>query len=311
MLAGGAGLPPAAAQDARRIPGVVAATGVRRTSVIVPGELEPMAVVAQGVDPRGVERTMDLGVRAGRLADLRGGTVAVSRSAADWAGWEVGETAELWLGDGAPVKLRVIAIYDRNFGFGDVTLAGETLAGHTATGLDDHVLIRTAPDANVGGALAGLAERYPASTVTGTGELTGELAKDLAISAWLNKMLIAVLVGYAVLAAANTLVMAGLSRTRELSLLRLVGMTRGQVRRMAYAEQTVLLGAALVIGGAIAAVTLSSIVNALAGQRVPYVPAVGWISIVGGTVLLALTATILPVSRLLRTPPVEGIGVRE
>ncbi|TDC98428.1 ABC transporter permease [Actinomadura sp. 7K507] len=311
VLAGGAGLPASAAEDARRIPGVQAATGVRRTSVIVPGKLEPMAVVAQGVDPRGVEQTMDLGVRSGKLADLRGDTVAVSESAADWAGWEVGETARLWLGDGAPVTLRVVAIYDRNFGFGDVTLANETLAGHTVTGLDDHVLIRTAPGADAGGALAGLANRYPASSVTGTGELTGELAEDLAISAWLNKMLIAVLVGYAVLAAANTLIMAGLSRTRELSLLRLVGMTRGQVRRMAYAEQAVLLGVAVAIGGAIAAVTLSSIVNALAGQRVPYVPAAGWISIVGGTVLLALTAAVLPVARLLRTPPVEGIGIRE
>ncbi|MFB4306837.1 FtsX-like permease family protein [Actinomadura sp. GTD37] len=310
-LVGAAGLPASAAADARRIPGVVAATGVRRTSVVTPADMGAMAVVAQGVDPQGAEQTMDLGVRSGRLADLRGGTVAVSASAADSAGWKVGKDAKLWLGDGTPVTLRVVAIYDRNFGFGDVTLANETLAGHTASGLDDRVLIRTAPGANAAGALAGLAAEYPASTVTGTSELTGELAQDLAISAWLNKMLIAVLVGYAVLAAANTLVMAGLSRTRELSLLRLVGMTRGQVRRMAYAEQAVLLGVALAIGGGIAAFTLSSIVNALVGQRVPYVPALGWITIGGGSVLLALTAAVLPVARLLRTPPVEGIGVRE
>ncbi|MFI0353425.1 FtsX-like permease family protein [Actinomadura sp. 9N407] len=310
-LVGGAGLPATAAAQARQIPGVVAATGVRRTSVLVPFMSEAMAVVAQGIDQQGASRTMDLNVTSGKIDDLRAGTVAVSSSQADTSGWKVGGTAKLWLGDGTPVSLKVVAVYERSFGFGDVTLNNETLAGHTATGLDDHVLIRSAPEANVGPALAKLASAYPASTVTGSEQFTGELAKDLAISSWLNKLLVAVLIGYAVLAAANTLIMAALARTRELSLLRLVGVTRGQVRRMAHAEQAALLGVALTIGIAIAAVTLSSIVNAIAGQPVPYVPALGWVIIIGGTIALALVATVLPIGRLLRTPPVEGIGIRE
>ncbi|GAA2272606.1 ABC transporter permease [Streptomyces atrovirens] len=310
-LTGGAGLPASATAEARRIPGVVAATGVRRTSVVVPGEIEAMAVVAQGIDPKGVERTLDLKVSSGSLAALREDTVAVSTAQADAAGWELGDKAGLWLGDGTPVTLRVVALYERGWGFGDVTLHTRTLAGHTVTGLDDQVLIRTAPDAEPDAALAGLARRYPAAAVVGTDRLTGELAQDLAVSGWLNKLLIAVLVGYAVLAAANTLVMAALARTRELSLLRLVGVTRGQVKRMVHAEQAGLLGVAIVIGGAIAAVTLTTIVHAVSGQRVPYVPVAGSAAIVGGTVVLALVATVLPVGRLLRTPPAEGIGIRE
>lgn len=310
-LTGGAGLPASATAEARRIPGVVAATGVRRTSVVVPGEMEPMAVVAQGIDPEGVERTLDLKVGSGSLAELREDTVAVSTAQADAAGWEIGDKAELWLGDGTPVGLRVVALYERGWGFGDVTLHTSTLAGHTVTGLDDQVLISTAPDADTGAALAELAQRYPAAAVVDTDRLTGELAQDVAISGWLNKLLIAVLVGYAVLAAANTLVMAALARTRELSLLRLVGVTRGQLKRMVHAEQAGLLGVALLIGGAIAAVTLTTIVNAVSGQRVPHVPAAGAAAIVAGTIALALVATVLPVGRLLRTPPVEGIGIRE
>ncbi|WP_217134007.1 FtsX-like permease family protein [Streptomyces sp. AC558_RSS880] len=310
-LTGAVGLPASAAAEARRIPGVLAATGVRRTSVVVPGELEARTVVAQGIDPEGVERTMDLEVRSGSLAELRAGTVAVSTAQADAAGWHLGDRAGLWLGDGTPVTLRVVALYERGWGFGDVTLHPKTLAGHTVTGLDDQVLVRTAPGADVGAALADLAGRYPAAAVVDTDRLTGDIAQDLAVSGWLNKLLIAVLVGYAVLAAANTLVMAALARTRELALLRLAGLTRRQVKRMVHAEQAGLLGVALVIGGAIAAVTLTSVVNAVAGQRVPHVPAAGWATVVGGTVVLALVATVLPVGRLLRTPPVEGIGVRE
>lgn len=310
-LTGAAGLPASATAEARRVPGVLAATGVRRTSVVVPGGLEARTVTAQGIDPEGVERTMDLKVRSGSLAELREGTVAVSTAQADAAGWHLGDEAGLWLGDGTPVTLRVVALYERGWGFGDVTLHTETLAGHTVTGLDDRVLIRTAPDADTGAGLADLAGRYPAAALVDTDRLTGDIAQDLAVSGWLNKLLIAVLVGYAVLAAANTLVMAALARTRELALLRLAGVTRRQVKRMVHAEQAGLLGTALVIGGAIAAVTLTSVVNAVAGQRVPYVPAAGWAVVVGGTVALALVATVLPVGRLLRTPPVEGIGLRE
>ncbi|MFJ5208910.1 FtsX-like permease family protein [Streptomyces nigra] len=314
-LVSGTGLPASAAEQARHIPGVEAATGVRRTAVVVRGGLEPTTAPAQGIDPKGADRTMDLGVRSGDLEALAAkDTVAVSTALAGSAGWEAGDRAHLWLGDGTPVTLRVVAVYDRGFGFGDVTLGKATLAGHTRTGLDDHVLVRTAADASpaeVSAALAALARQYPGAAVTGTDRLTADLAADLAVSAWLNRMLILVLVGYAVLAAANTLIMAALARTRELSLLRLVGVTRGQIKRMIHAEQAGLLGVALAIGGAIAAVTLSSVVNAVTGERVPYVPLLGWVTIVAGTVTLALVAVLLPIGRVLRVSPVRGIGLRE
>jgi putative ABC transport system permease protein len=201
----------------------------------------------------------------------------------------------------------VVAIYDRGLGFGDIALNRETLAGHTASDVDDLVLVRAAAGTDLGA----LAARYPGSEVVYTGRLGAELATDLAVSAWLNKLLIGVMVGYAVLAAGNTMVMAALARGRELSLLRLVGVTRRQIRRMVNAEQVGLLGVALLIGGAIAAVTLSSVVAAIAGQRLPYVPMAGWLAILGGTTLLALLATVLPVHRLLRIAPVEGMGVKE
>ena len=276
------------------------------------GGWELVVVTASGRGPaeRAELRTRLTGLR---LAELREDTVAVSTAQADAAGWHLGDKAGLWLGDGTPVTLRVVALYERGWGFGDVTLHTRTLTGHTVTGLDDRILVRTGPDADAGTleALNGLAARYPAASVVGTDTLTGELARDLAVSGWLNKLLITVLAGYALLAAANTLIMAALARTRELSLLRLVGVTRGQVKRMVHAEQAGLLGVALAIGGTIAAVTLTSVVNAVTGQRVPYVPAAGWLGIVGGTAALALVATMLPVGRLLRTPQVQGIGIRE
>ncbi|MEV8440715.1 FtsX-like permease family protein [Actinosynnema sp. NPDC051121] len=302
------GLPETALAEIREIPGVVAATGVRNTSIIL-GNGEVGGV--QAIDPDGIEHVMDLQVRSGSLADLRGHAVAVSSMQADSNGWKVGDRAEVWLGDGTPATLRIVAIYGRGMGFGDFTVTKDVIAGHTASTGYERILVRAEPGTDITTALADVTDRHPGSTVTNTAELTGRLADDLAFSAWLNKLLMGIMIGYAAMAAANTMVMAALTRGRELASLRMVGVTRKQVRRMVHAEQSGLLGVSLLIGGSIAALTLVSVVRTLTGQSVPYVPPLGWVSIIGGTVLLALLTTILPIARLLRVPPIAGIGVKE
>ncbi|WP_229073362.1 FtsX-like permease family protein [Actinoplanes sp. DH11] len=311
VLAAPAGLPGSAVERVRAIPGVRAATPVRHTAVLVSLLGDGESVAARAVDPASVASVLDLDVRSGDLAYLREGTAAVSATQASLAGWDLGETVDMRLGDGTPAPTRIIAIYRRGLGFGDVLLPLATVAGHTATGTDDEILISAAPAPAVDAALRRVAADHPGSTVTGTAALTGGLARDLALSAWLNRLLIGVMVGYTVVAAANTMVMAALARRRELALLRLTGVTRRQVRRMVNAEQLGLLGTAVLLGGAIAALTLSSVVRALTGSLVPYVPVLGWATVLGGTTVLALATTILPVARLLRTPPVEHLGLKE
>jgi putative ABC transport system permease protein len=105
--------------------------------------------------------------------------------------------------------------------------------------------------------------------------------------------------------------MAAMGRRRELATLRLSGTTRKQILRMVRIEQGLLLGVGLIIGGAIAAATLMPLVKATTGTSTPYIPPIGWASVIGGTVLLALGATVLPVRRLLRQDPVGAIGIRE
>ncbi|MEU8158727.1 ABC transporter permease [Micromonospora parva] len=303
------GLPADAAREIRELTGVRAATGVRRTQVVVRalGGIEPVG--AQSVDPAGVTSTMDLAVRAGNLTDLRAGTVAVSATQASSSGWDVGDRAELWLGDGTPVTLDVIAIYGRGLGFGDVTLAAETVAGHTAANTTDEVLVSAGPEADT--ALATWSAGRPGTEVLDAATRTRLISTDLALGAWLNRLLIGVMVGYAALAAATTMVMAALARRRELALLQLVGVTRRQIRAMVQAEQAGLLGTAVLIGATIAALTLSAIVNGLTGSPIPYVPPLGGVAVLGGTTLLALATTVWPVRRLLSAPPIDNIGVKE
>lgn len=76
-------------------------------------------------------------------------------------------------------------------------------------------------------------------------------------------------------------------------------------------EQAVLLGLAITVGGAIAAVTLVPMVKGTTGSASPYIPAGGWLAVIGGTILLSLTGTLLPLLRLLRIPPIEAVGLPE
>jgi putative ABC transport system permease protein len=80
---------------------------------------------------------------------------------------------------------------------------------------------------------------------------------------------------------------------------------------MVRVEQVFLLGMALLIGVAIAAATLLPMVHGLTGSATPYIPALGWAAVIGGLVLLGFAASTLPTRRVLRTRPVDAIGIRE
>ena len=73
----------------------------------------------------------------------------------------------------------------------------------------------------------------------------------------------------------------------------------------------VLLGLALTVGGAIAALTLVPMVKGTTGSATPYIPAGGWLAVIGGTILLGMAGTLLPILRILRIPPIDAIGPHE
>ncbi|GAA1581420.1 ABC transporter permease [Kribbella karoonensis] len=289
-----AGISDATIRQLRGIHGVEAVTASRRTSVVVRVLDSAEAVPARAIDPDGAAATLDLDVTSGDLAAVNRDNIAVSATRAASQGWKVGKTVELWLGDGTPQRVRVAAIYSRGLGFGDVVLSTDTL-GLPA----DEAFIRVAP---------GVTPHLPGATLIPTSRLTSGIADDLAISAWLNKLLIGVMIGYAALSAANTMILAALARRRELAVLRLTGVTSRQVRRMVNAEQAGLLGVSLVIGGTIAAVALTAVVRAITGSALPYIPAVGWVAVVGGATLLAMTTTVAPIAWLLRKPSISQTG---
>ena len=296
----------------RETPGVVAATGVVASTLLAP-QGGVTGYTTQGVDAATLSRTLDLGVTSGSIAGLHGSTIAIDTRTAQALHLHVGDQFRGWFGDGAPASLRVVAIYTRGLGFTQMTVPRDVLIGHTTARMNNAVFVATAAGwPGVTAALRAELQRLaPGSSPRARAAYQAALNTRLAQDAWSNQVIAAVLLVYVTIATVNTLVMAAMARRREFAILRLAGTTRTQVLRMVYLEQTLLLGLALVIGGAITAATLVPTVKAVTGSAMPYIPLTGWVALIGGTVLLGTVAMITPARWILRMRPVEAIGIRE
>jgi putative ABC transport system permease protein len=156
-----------------------------------------------------------------------------------------------------------------------------------------------------------VAAQAPGSLLESRAAFRATLDSEIVQNGWTERTIIAVLLLYVAIAAVNTLVMHTLGRRREFAVLRLAGTTRRKDLRMVALELVLVLGLTLLVGLAIAAVTLVPLVKGTTGTAVPYVPAAGWIAVIGGVVVLGALATAVPARMALRTLPVEAIGVRE
>ncbi|WP_169985425.1 ABC transporter permease [Microbispora sp. H10836] len=284
------------ADAVRRVPGVKAVTSVVRTSVRV--GLDKYG--AQGVDggDRPIGQAVDLGVVSGSLDGFGARSAALSESAATRLGLSVGETLKLTLGDGTPAELKVVAIYSRGLGFGDLTLPYALIADH----VDDPsgTLLVEAPSVP----RAVLAAVAPVVTpAEGTGTQTP--------NAEVNYVAMGLIIAFSAIAVVNTLAMSTMDRSRELALLRLVGATRRQVLRMLRLETLTALVVSVLAGTGIALVTLSAFSRGMTGSALPYVPPAGYALVIAAVAALALVATSLPARLALRARPAETIGARQ
>ncbi|MFB6501175.1 MULTISPECIES: FtsX-like permease family protein [unclassified Streptomyces] len=278
VATGPGGLPADAVRAVRGVPGVAAATGVLRSTVVLArrelGEPVLDRLPVLGVTADGLSGTLDPGVTAGDLAGLRGrDTVAVGEDRAADLDIGTGDTVELRLGDGARVRLRVVALYERALGIGEFMLPRELLAGHVSAPYDQQVLIRSAD----GGAVAAPALRRALAPYPGA-RVGAATADDVRIAPptsdgddALVVIGVGVIGGFALLSVVSTLSLISVGRRPELRLLRVVGAGRRQVRRMLVLETGLVAVAGLAVGTLVAAVPLTAFAVSAAGS-VPYLP---------------------------------------
>ncbi len=254
------------------------------------------------------------------MADLTGtATIAVPAGR-----WKLGDTAEIWLGDATPVRLRVVAVFDRQLDLDETVLLPWDLRRGHASQVADTVYLRFAADSVVtaGGATVGAARAGAAAIASAGGATVVETDDYLSAAgeqeARTNRQGAIAMLGMALvytgIAIANTLVMATRDRAREFATVRLAGATRRQVLGLVGIEAVLVTCVGVLLAAVVTAVTAAGARHGLA-DLAPSVPvAVPWLPL--GAIILACLATavlasLVPAALLLRRPPAELAGVRE
>ncbi|MFF7262149.1 ABC transporter permease [Streptomyces sp. NPDC008159] len=198
-----------------------------------------------------------LPVLAGDVRDLDDRSIVVNE---EWERPEVGRSVRVWLGDGRPVRLRIVAVLAR--GTGDngayVTAANAGGAGvdrgevRVRGGADREAVRAALRESGVGGRVWSAGEWLEANRPQGGAQTRLGLFVVLGIALL-----------YAGIALAGTLLMATSARGAELRSLRLAGATRGQVRVVVAGEALVATAVGAVLGAAVSAVNLAGLAGAL------------------------------------------------
>src|SRR5215218_5720899 len=283
----GAPLPAGAAAGIAGLDGVRAATEVVPTEIYGLdhrlGEQSPWA--AAGLDAAGAGRTLDLGVVEGDLD-------------------HVGDVVAVRMADTTPRELRVVAVFARAAGLGDVVLDAAVARRHTVDVSGASVFV--AGDRTAGPSLASYARTHPGLHVADRATWLGTVNSANQEDAWGVWMIIALTAVFAALALVNTTAMATAERRHELATIRLLGGSAAQVARMVALELAATVAVALAAGGAIVAVATAGVPRGVTGVPLA-VPGGLALTLVAGIVVLGLAATTVAARLALRASPVEAM----
>ncbi len=246
-------IPAGAALAAAKVPGVKSVASLRSAEARV-GDSGGSTVKVDGATPN-IEEGINLEwVRGGpaTLRNLGDGEAVVSDDFASEHGLAVGDTFTLLSQSEARPKFTVAGEFESKAKiFGDVLVTQKVMRQAFDQKQDqiDFVIVEDGADAEKVQELLTLgAERaFPTAEVLNQGELREEREKQIDEIVRLFYLLLGLAVVISLIGVANTLALSIYERTRELGMLRAIGMSRRQVRTMIRYEAviTALIGAIL------------------------------------------------------------------
>jgi putative ABC transport system permease protein len=302
------GFDPNVAQALENQPELSAVSTIRQGQVQVNGSTKAVSAVDFGTLPEFV----DIKLEQGTLQPGQRG-VLVHKDPAKDLGLVPGDEVTLVFNDTGAVTVPVVGVYADSSVVGNWVVDRETFAANTTAQLDAIVIAKTAPGvapAEARAAIDQVLAPYPDLKLQDRAEFTASRVGQLdALLAVINVFLfLAILIAF--FGITNTLALSVFERTRELGLLRAVGMSRRQLKRMVRLEAVIVavFGASLgVVVGLVFGVAVTSALpkTIVSGISVP-VPSLIVLVVLSG--LVGVLAAIWPARRASRLDILEAIA---
>ncbi len=297
LVTGSGGFSKSVAPTVARLPGVATTTTVYQGQFEFRGSLSTLAAAT----PAHLRRTITLHITSGSgAAAMAAGRLLVDTTTADKDHLHVGSVVPVKFAQTGPTTIRVGGIFERNPLVGSFVVGDQYFVAHFDNPLPIAVLLSTGPGAGDLGRELNRA-LLPYANVGFKTRAQFERSQQHAISQELGLVyvLLALAVVVALIGIVNTLMLSVFERTREIGLLRAVGMRRRQVRAMIRSESVIiaLFGAVvgIVIGTGLGLALASSLRdNGVTSIAIPFASLVGFLVL---SALLGLAAGSWPARR--------------
>jgi putative ABC transport system permease protein len=245
-------IPNGTARAARKVPGVELVATIRGTQAkLLPGG----AGARLSAPTPDIEEAVEIDWKRGgpeALRNLSDGQAVLADSFASEHGLEVGDSFRLLSQTGRRPSFEVVGEFDSKLGvFGNVLITQAALATEFSQTQDTIDFVKTAPDADAAEVQTlltkGVEIAFPTAEVLNQEELKESREEQINQLIGLIFALLAFAVMISLFGIANTLALSIHERTRELGMVRAIGMSRRQVRTMIRYEAviTALIGAIL------------------------------------------------------------------
>ncbi len=301
---------PDVAEQVARLDGVAGVTQLRSAFPDLKGGGSAWTV---GVDPKAFGISFAIPAVQGDFAQLGPGTVAVSESQAKSKGFTVGDTVTMKF-QAKNIPLKVIALFPSNPALpGDYVVTPDTLEKGGLTPLDAMVMVAKEPSAStdaVRSEIEKVVKDLPTVTVKDPEGFAAEQKDQVNQFLYLIYGLLGLSVIIAILGVINTLSLSVIERTREVGLLRAVGVTRRQLRTMIRLESVVVAVLGGVLGTVLGVLFGATMVSALKEDGLTEL-SIPWLWLCAFLLLAAVAgvlAAVVPARRAARLDVLRAIG---
>jgi putative ABC transport system permease protein len=297
------------AERLRGAPGVAAVSSFRLGVAKIGGGTTQLT----GTDPATVHRTVQLDMVAGSSDSMSTGALLVDAKTAKAKHWTVGERVPAVFGKTGSTTLTIGGIFKENQLIGSYLVSTATFDQHFTDALDSVVAVTASPNAKVAQVrktVEAAAALSPNINVKDQAQFKADQRKQINQTLSFVLVLLALAVLIAALGIVNTLALSVFERTREIGLLRAVGMSRRQLRRMIRLESVIIAVFGAVLGVAVGVGFGWALVKALHDQGVQTL-VIPWPSLGLYVVLAAVIgvlAAVLPARRAARQDVLQAIA---